>query len=270
MKIGIFDSGLGGLIIAHSLINKLPEYDYLYLGDTARVPYGNRSQETIYQFTEEAVRFMFDHDCELVIIACNTASAEALRQIQQQYLPAHFPDRKVLGVLIPAAEEAAAKTKNKRIGVLATVSTVNSKAFVREVEKLLPGSQVFQQASPLLVPLVENDALKWAEPILREYLSPLLQKNIDTLILGCTHYPVLKKQIEEIVGRGINVISQDEVVPAKLGDYLSRHREIDSKLTKRSRREFFVTDKTEGVASLGTKLFGENIELQLAHLNQRS
>lgn len=267
MKIGIFDSGLGGLIIAHSLMKRLPEYDYIYLGDTARVPYGNRSQKTIYQFTEQAIRFLFKQDCGLIIIACNTASAEALRQIQQQYLPAHYPDRKVLGVLIPAAEEAAAKTKNKRIGVLATVSTVNSQAFGREVDKLLPKAEIFQQAAPLLVPLVENDGLKWAEPILREYLSPLLQKNIDTLILGCTHYPVLKKQIEEIVGRGINVISQDEVVPKKLEDYISRHPEIDSKLTKGSQQEFFVTDRTEGIEALGAKLFGEKVNLQLATLD---
>ncbi len=267
MKIGIFDSGLGGLIIAKSLIAKLPEYDYIYLGDTARVPYGNRSQKTIYQFTEEAIRFLFNRDCELIIVACNTASAEALRKIQQNYLIERFPRRKVLGVLIPAAEESVEKTQNKKIGVLATTSTANSGAFAREVKKLMPDSQVFEHAAPLLVPLIENNGIKWSVPILEEYLKPLLDKDIDTLILGCTHYPILKSEIGEIVGDKVKVISQDEVVPNKFKNYLSRHPEIDEKITKNSEREFCVTDLTESVDSLGKKLFGQDISFKLVSLN---
>src|SRR4051812_1807244 len=156
MKIGVFDSGLGGLIIAHSLTSQLPDYDYLYLGDTARVPYGNRSQDTVYKFTLQAVKYLLDQDCELVIIACNTASAEALRRIQQDYLPEHYPDRRVLGVLIPAAEAAAAATKTGHIGVIATSGTIASGAFNREILKLRPKANISSNPAPLLVPLIEN------------------------------------------------------------------------------------------------------------------
>jgi len=266
MKIGVFDSGLGGLIITHGFISHLPDYDYIYLGDTARVPYGNRSQETIYEFTEQAVRFLFAKGCKLVIIACNTASAEALRKIQQKFLPRNFPDRKVLGVLIPAAEEAVALTKNRKIGVLATQSTVSSEAFIREVKKLSPQAEITQQPAPLLVPLVENNAMKWAEPILVDYLGPLQGKHIDTLILGCTHYPFLKDLIRKMVGKEVKVISQDEVVPVKLRNYLSRHPEINTELSKGSGREFLVTDLTESISTLAEKLFGEEIDLELVHL----
>ncbi len=266
MKIGIFDSGLGGLVIAHSLMQRLPKYDYIYLGDTARVPYGNRSQETVYRFTEQAVDYLFRHDCQLVIIACNTASAEALRQIQQYYLPKHYPDRRVLGVLIPAAEEAAVTTKNNRIGVLATNSTVASGAFVRELTKINPDLIIEQQPAPLLVPLIENNGLKWADSILKEYLQPLIDKDIDCLILGCTHYPILKDRIQQIVGAKIQLISQDELVPLKLVKYLERHQELESRLTQNSERLFLSTDITPATIDLAAKLFGEQISFSLVDL----
>jgi glutamate racemase len=264
MKIGIFDSGLGGLIITHSLIQRLPQYDYLYLGDTARVPYGNRSQEAIYEFTRQAVEYLFKHNCGLVIIACNTASAEALRRIQQEYLPLHYPKRRVIGVLIPAAEAAVEASLAQKIGVLATRGTVASSAFNRELHKLAPKAEVKLRAAPLLVPLVENDGLKWAGPILDEYLTPL--KGIDTLILGCTHYPFLKDQIRQKVGEGVKVISQDEILPPKLDDYLHRHPEIESTLSKNQERTFQVTDLTDDTTRLSRDLFGGAVSLHQVSL----
>lgn len=266
MKIGTFDSGLGGLIITHSLINQLPQYDYLYLGDTARLPYGNRSQETIYNFVLQSVDYLMRHNCQLVILACNTASAEALRRIQQEYLPTHYPDRRVLGVLIPTAEVVAKITLNRRIGVLATSSTVSSGAFTREIRKLIPNAQVFQNAAPLLVPLVENNGLCWAKPILTDYLKPLLAENIDSLILGCTHYPFLKTFVREICGDRIRVISQDEIIPAKLANYLSRHPEIAKLLSKKGGRDFWVTELTEDQDQTASRLFGNAIQLKLVSL----
>lgn len=263
MKIGIFDSGLGGLIVAQSLVENLSEYDYLYYGDTVRVPYGNRSQDTIYQFTKEAVEYLFKQDCKLIILACNTASAEALRKIQKEYLPKNYPDRKVLGVVIPTVEVAVETTKNQKIGVIGTLSTVNSGSFPREIKKLDPQIKIFQQATPLLVPLIENQGLRWAESILEEYLKPLLVKNIDTLILGCTHYPAFKDLIKKKVGENVEVISQDEIIPNKLKDYLFRHPEIEKDLSKNSKREFIVTDLTENIQELAKELFGKKVNLQL-------
>jgi len=263
MKIGIFDSGLGGLIICHSLITELPEYDYVYLGDTARVPYGNRSQEAIYTFTQNAIEYLFQQGCGLIIAACNTASAEALRKIQQSYLSAHYPDKKVLGVLIPTAEEAGLQSLNKKIGVLATQSTVHSGAFIRELQKVTPGVEVFQSAAPLLVPLVEGNGMQWAEPIIKEYVRPLVEAGVDTIILGCTHYAFLKDMIRHEVGAEINIISQDEIVPASLKNYLQRHPEIDENLSKNGQRDFLITDLTENIEQLAAELFGEKITVKL-------
>jgi glutamate racemase len=267
MKIGIFDSGLGGLFITKSLVKDLPQYDYVYLGDTQRVPYGNRSSEAVYQFLKEAVNYLFEHDCELIIVACNTASACAsLRKIQKEYLPRHYPKRRVLGIILPTAESAMADTRTKRIGVLATQGTVNSEAYIREVRKISPSAKVFQQAAPLLVPLIESNGIEFAKPILRSYLSPLKKRNIDTLILGCTHYPILKKQIGKICGKDVRVISQDEIISEKVKDYLKRHPEIDEKLEKKRRRQFLVTDLTPTIKLLSKKWFGSKIELKVISL----
>lgn len=260
MKIGIFDSGLGGLIIAHSLIKSLPEYDYVYLGDTARVPYGNRSQAIIYDFTEVAVNYLFTQGCQIVILACNTASAEALRKIQQNYLPVHFPNQRVLGVLIPAVEQAVSQTRNNRVGVIATQGTVNSNAYPHEIQKLRADTQVFQQAAPLLVPLAENNSLQYASPILDDYLAPLLREKIDTLVLGCTHYPLFKEQIQSKLNN-VQIISQDEIIPKKLREYLQRHPDIEQKLSHGGTSKFLMTDIAPSTLDVARLLFEQPIHL---------
>ncbi|MDD5146158.1 MAG: glutamate racemase [Candidatus Pacebacteria bacterium] len=266
--IGVFDSGFGGLEILRQIVKSLPQYDYLYLGDTARTPYGSRSQEVILKFTEQAVDFLFQQGCPLVILACNTASAEALRKIQQDYLRKHYPLRRVLGVVIPAAEEAVEKTKNARIGVIGTEGTVASLTFQREVLKLNPRVKVFQEACPLLVPIVEagehNSVV--ADLALKKYLKPLLGQSIDTLILGCTHYGLLEKKIKKIAGPKIKVITEGRVVAEKLALYLKRHPEIEGQIKKTGHRQFFTTDLTCKFQTLGSLFFGGPIKPQKAQL----
>jgi glutamate racemase len=196
MKIGIFDSGLGGLLVLKRIAQELPEYDYIYLGDTARVPYGDKSPEAIYLFTEQAVDWLFNQGCELIIVACNTASAQALRKIQQCFLPGQYDDRRVLGVIIPTVEMIA-KAPHPRIGVLATSATVKSQVYELELKKLLPDAQVFQQAAPMLVPLIEQGELAEAEREALNYIKPLLEQDIQTLILGCTHYELLAPKLRQ-------------------------------------------------------------------------
>lgn len=263
MKIGIFDSGLGGLIITHALTKDLPEYDYVYLGDTARVPYGNRTQAEIYQFTKEAMEFLFSKDCKLAIVACNTASAEALRKIQQQFVPQKWPDRKVLGVLIPSAEEAV--VIGKRIGVIATQATIDSGAFDRELLKLNSEIEIIKKATPLLVPIIEEGDIKKAKRVLSEYLADI-KNEIDTLILGSTHYARLKNEAQQIVGKGITIISQDSVIPTKLKDYLVKHPEIEKSLSKNNRREYFVTKETAASELLAQELMDEVVVLKQVNL----
>jgi glutamate racemase len=267
-RIGIFDSGFGGLDVTRAIVQALPQYDYMYLGDTARAPYGNRSQETIYEFTKQAVEFLFNRDCELVIVACNTASSEALRKLQQEYLPKQFPEKRVLGVLIPAAEEAMAKSKGKRVGVIATAGTVASGAYLRELAKFDPKVTVFQNACPLLVPIVESGEQDSPETraILERYLAPLLREDIDTLILGCTHYGILEDKIRTIVGPSITIISSAAVVPGKLVEYLARHTELEATLGRDASIRFFSTDRTDSFKRLGSKLFGRTIEVEQAVL----
>ena len=263
-RVGIFDSGFGGLDVTRSIVRVLPQYDYMYLGDTARAPYGDRSQETIYEFTKQAVDFLFSHNCELIIVACNTASSEALRKLQQEYLPKQHPDKKVLGVLIPAAEEAMTRSKNKKIGVIATAGTVASGAYLRELAKFDPSVQVFQNACSLLVPIVESGEQDSPETraILERYLAPLLQEDIDTLILGCTHYGILEDRIRAIVGPDITIISSAAVVPEKLTEYLARHADLEATLGKGASIRFFSTDTTDSFKRLGSKFFGRDIEVE--------
>jgi glutamate racemase len=260
MKIGVFDSGLGGLAIAQSIIAAMPEYDYLYLGDTKRVPYGNRSQDAIHEFVGEALDYLFANDCQLVVLACNTASAEALRKSQQQYLPANYPERRVLGVLIPAVEAAVEGLKRGTVGVIATASTVESGSYIREIERLSPETRVVQIATPLLVPLVENDGLKYVGQILADYLEPLRVQLVHALILGCTHYCHLKQEVRSMMD--CRVVSQDEVVPGKLKDYLSRHPEIESKLTRGATRQYAVTDLPPDYPALVRRLSGSDLQLE--------
>lgn len=260
-SIGIFDSGFGGLGILKEITKKLPEYDYIYLGDTARTPYGNRSQETIHSFTNQAVDFLFKKGCQLIILACNTASSEALRKIQQEYLPRYYPKKRVLGVIIPSAEAALELTENNFIGVIGTESTVHSGAFKRELKKLNPEIKVFQIACPLLVPIVEagKQNSKASDLILKNYLNLLVKRNIDTLILGCTHYEILENKIRKIIGPKIKIVTENKIVAEKLKDYLRRHPEIKRTLTKNKSIDFFTTDVTDKFKILGSQFLGRTI-----------
>ncbi len=271
MKIGIFDSGLGGLFTMRRIVSRLPRYDYVYLGDTKRIPYGDRSRETVYRFLEEAVDFLFRRDCGLVVVACNTASAEALRRIQTEYLPRHYPDRKVLGVIIPAAEQAVKNPGAARIGILATRGTVRSGTFAKEVRKLRRGARVFQNAAPLLVPLIERRApAREIRPALQSYLQPLLRKRIDTLILGCTHYAIIKRQAKAICGPQIRIIAQDEILPAKLAAYLRRHPEVETRLGKGHSRRFLVTDLMDATKILAQKWFQGPVAFTIVRLPEQA
>jgi glutamate racemase len=258
MRIGVFDSGLGGLAIAQAIIQRLPAYDYLYLGDTKRVPYGGRSQETIHEFTAQALTYLFENDCELVILACNTASAEALRRSQQEYLPNHYPERRVLGVIIPTAEAVFEGGPSRRVGVLATESTVESGAYEREILRQSPEACVVPRAAPLLVPLIENDGLRYVGPVLDDYLAGL--EGIDSLVLGCTHYCLLKDEVR--ARTPVRVISQDEVVPEKLADYMRRHPEIESRLGRSGERRYLVTDVTNAHERWARTLAGPSVRLE--------
>ena len=265
MKIGIFDSGLGGLFITKSITRRLPRYDYLYVGDTERSPYGNRSGRVVYQFLREAVAYLFKEDCALVIVACNTASAQALRRIQKEYLPQHYPGRRVLGIIVPTIEKVSAN-RAKRIGVLATAGTVRTRAFTRELRKSDTHMRVFEAAAPLLVPIIEHNEMRLANAAIRHYLAPLLKKKIDTLILGCTHYPIVRRRIKMFAGPSINVVSQDEFIGEKLADYLVRHPEIERMLTRRKRIALRVTDVTPAFRTLSRRWFGRSATLKRIHL----
>ena len=262
--IGIFDSGLGGLAIGRAIMDRLPEYDYLYLGDTKRVPYGTRSQRTIHEFVGQALDFLFRNQCELVILACNTASAEALRKSQQEYLPTHYPNRRVLGVVIPAAEEASKHVAEGPVGVLATASTVESGAYCRELHRLAPDCKVVQRPAPLLVPLIENDGLRYIDPVIDDCLAPLASEGVGSIVLGCTHYCLVKDRIRARVN--VPVISQDEVVPERLADYLRRHPEMEERLGKAGRRRYCVTDVTPSYQSFADSLMGQELGLELVSL----
>jgi len=266
--IGVFDSGFGGLTVLRGLLEKLPEYDYLYLGDNARVPYGNRSEKFIFAMTQEAVDYLFRQNCLLIILACHTASAQALRKIQQEYLPKNYPRHRVLGVIRPVVEVAAELTTGGRIGLIGTEATVRSQSFIRELKKLNPKIEIFQQSAPLLVPIIEAGEKDWSGTglILRKYLKPLLDKNIDTLILACTHYPILKDKIRKIIGSTIQIVSSDEIVPEKLADYLIRHPEIANQLSKNSKRLYLTTDFDNHFQKLASFFLGQPIRPKLIEL----
>jgi glutamate racemase len=264
MKIGIFDSGLGGLVITKAIIRLLPQYDYIYLGDTKHLPYGAKSQKEIYRLTEKAVDFLFNNQCQLVIVACNTASALALRKIQQQYLPKKYPNKRVLGVIIPTLEEASYKYKHKKIGVIGTKATIHSHIYKKELQKIDPQAKILELSTPKLVPLIEKNALQTAQKYLKLYLKPLINRKLDALILGCTHYPLLKKACQTLLGKGVAIISQDEIIPKKLAYYLKNHSDIVNSLSKHQERSFFVTAKSKTFATVAKKLFGKDIQFNLA------
>jgi glutamate racemase len=251
MKIGIFDSGLGGLIIARAIRKRLPKYDYIFLGDTKRLPYGNKSQSRIYKNTVESIEYLFKKDCVLVIVACNTASSQALRKIQQTWLPkSAYKDRKVLGVIRPTAESVR---KFKKIGLIGTMRTVDSSAYVQELKKINSRIKLFSKATPKLVPMIESG--KYEKEILQSYLIPF--KNMDALILGCTHYGMLKRQMQNILGKKIKIIAQEDLLPKKLESYLSKHGEIRKKLSQNKKFEILLTKSSERYKKLAYKWFGK-------------
>lgn len=262
--IGVFDSGYGGLTILKALIRQLPNYDFLYLGDNARTPYGTRSFETVYQYTLECVRYLFDQGCPLVIIACNTASAKALRTIQQKDLPRIAPDRRVLGVIRPTAETIGHYSTNKEIGVLATTGTVNSGSYLIEIAHFFPKLQIYQEACPMWVPLVENYEFDspGADYFVKKYLGQIFSQSdkIDTLLLACTHYPLLINKIKQFIPAGCHVIDQGGIVADRLKDYLHRHPEMESHLIKNGDIHLYTTDSADQFNRQATIFFGRPVE----------
>lgn len=247
--IGVFDSGYGGLTILEKIRVRLPQYDYLYLGDNARTPYGSRSFEVVYRFTRQAVERLFESGCQLVILACNTASAKALRTIQQKDLPVWDPARRVLGVIRPTVELVDTVSRSKHVGIVGTAGTISSDSYTLEIKKMSPHIVVTGEACPMWVPLVENNEFDspGADYFIQRHLNTLFAKDpaIDTLILGCTHYPLLHKKIKENISPGITVISQGEYVARSLEIYLSRHPEMNEKLTKNGTCRFWTTESAE-------------------------
>ena len=246
--IGVFDSGYGGLTILDKIRKQMPEYDYLYLGDNARTPYGSRSFEVVYEFTLQAVKKLFDLGCPLVILACNTASAKALRTIQQNDLPTIDPSRRVLGVIRPTVECIGSLTQNRHVGILATMGTIKSESYLLEIEKLFPDVTVTGEACPMWVPLVENNEYhsEGADYFVQKHIHQLLDKDpeIDTLILGCTHYPLLIEKIRQFTPSHIRIVPQGEYVAHSLQDYLKRHPEMDIRCTKGGTCRFLTTEST--------------------------
>ncbi|MBI2641102.1 glutamate racemase [Candidatus Roizmanbacteria bacterium] len=259
MKIGVFDSGLGGLAILKEILKVLPEYDYVYFGDNARVPYGGRSAELVFDYTKKAVEFLLKNDCILVILACNTATATALRRIQKDYLPQHYPQRRVLGVIRPTIEEVI-KSHARRVGIIGTYATVLSGSFIKELIKIDSSLKIYQAACPLLVPVIEEGEYEWEglELLLQKYLDPLKKQNIDSLILGCTHYGLIETQIKRFLGDAIKVFSEGSITAKKLKDYLQRHPEIEKLLSKKGERTYFVTDLNDRYSNMAELFMGEH------------
>lgn len=261
--IGVFDSGYGGLTVLKEIVHKLPEYDYIYLGDNARSPYGNRSFETVYQYTLQSVQWLFEQGCPLVILACNTASAKALRTIQQNDLPNLAPQKRVLGVIRPTTEVIGRFSSTGRVGILATNGTVQSGSYLIEINKFFPHLQVYQEACPMWVPLVENNEYRGpgADYFVQKNINNLLGKNeaIDTILLACTHYPLLMEKIKQWLPPHIRVLAQGEIVADSLVDYLQRHPALADKCTKGGQLSFFTTDSTTDFDAHAAIFFGREV-----------
>lgn len=264
--IGVFDSGYGGLTILSKIREALPEYDYIYLGDNARTPYGTRSFEIVYEFTLQAVNKLFEMGCHLVILACNTASAKALRTIQMNDLPNIDPNRRVLGVIRPTAECIGSMTQTRHVGILATAGTIKSESYPLEVHKLFEDIKVSGEACPMWVPLVENNEAnsEGADFFIRKYIDNLLAKDrqIDTLVLGCTHYPILLPKIQKFIPQGVKVVAQGEYVATSLKDYLHRHPEMDMKCTREGKCRFYTTEAEDKFIESASMFLNENITVQ--------
>jgi glutamate racemase len=268
--IGVFDSGYGGLTILKEIQQALPQYDYLYLGDNARAPYGNRSFDVIYDYTWEAVQALFDRGCSLVILACNTASAKALRSIQQKNLPVTAPNKRVLGVIRPSAEALESYSNSKHVGILATEGTVKSESYRIELAKFAPDLKVNQHACPMWVPLVENNQYtsEGGHFFIQQDIDLLLTKDekIDTILLGCTHYPILQSVIESKLPSNIQVISQGAIVAASLVSYLTRHPEIAESCTQNGSTQFLTTENAAVFNEKASRLMDTTIEATSIHL----
>jgi glutamate racemase len=264
--IGVFDSGYGGLTILKAIRELLPQYDYAYLGDNARAPYGTRSFDIVYQFTRQAVFKLFEMGCQLVILGCNTASAKALRSIQQNDLPKIDPQRRVLGVIRPTAEIVGKLTQTKHIGILATPGTIKSDSYNIEINKLWPELDVTGVACPLWVPIVENNEATGAgaDYFVKKRIDHILwlDPDIDTLILGCTHYPILMPKIKQYVPDGIKIVSQGEYVAESLKDYLTRHTEIDARCTKNGTAHYYTTENAEKFKEVARIFVTDDIEVE--------
>lgn len=261
--IGVFDSGYGGLTILKEIVKKLPAYDYLYMGDNARAPYGPRSFETVYQYTLECVQWFFSQGCELVILACNTASAKALRSIQQKDLPHIDPAKRVLGVIRPTTEVIGRYTKSGHVGILGTAGTVQSESYPIEIQKFFPGVRVYQEACPMWVPLIENNEHNkpGADYFVKQHLDRIMAKSgeIDTLLLGCTHYPLLAGKIRDFLPAHVTVVSQGEIVAESLSAYLENHPEIANRCSRNGERIFYTTDSAVDFNNHAGVFFGGNV-----------
>jgi glutamate racemase len=263
VPIGVFDSGYGGLTVLSAIRKQLPQYDFIYFGDNARAPYGNRSFDVVYEFTLEAVRFLFDQGCPLVILACNTASAKALRTIQQNDLPQISPENRVLGVIRPSTEVLDELTQTKHVGILGTQGTVQSNSYPIELAKFAPDIEVHQHACPMWVPLIENH--QHEHPAGKQFIEEDVQKllslnpNIDAILLACTHYPVLQDQLSALVGPNIQVIPQGPIVAVKLASYLVAHPEMETRLTKNGEVAFFTSETPIVFDEKATKFFGQKV-----------
>jgi len=262
--IGVFDSGYGGLTVLREIVNKLPGYDYIYLGDNARAPYGPRSFDTVYRYTLQCVKWFFQQNCSLVILACNTASAKALRSIQQNDLPKIDQGKRVLGVIRPTTEIIGKFSESKHIGILATSGTVSSDSYAIEIEKFFPGVKVFQQACPMWVPLVENDEYNshGADFFVKKCINQLLDQSpaIDTILLACTHYPLLHDKIREYTPADIKIVPQGAMVAESLADYLQKHPEIESLISSAGEKKFCTTDSTQDFDRHAANFYGANVK----------
>lgn len=262
--IGVFDSGYGGLTVLREITAKLPQYNYIYLGDNSRSPYGNRSFETVYQYTLQCVEWFFKQGCPLVILACNTASAKALRTIQQNDLQRIAPDKRVLGVIRPTTEIVGQYTRSKKVGVLATNGTVQSESYVIEIQKFFPDVEVIQEACPMWVPLVENNEhdSHGADYFIKKNIHQLLKKDplIDTILLACTHYPLLLKKITEYTPVDIKVLTQGGIVANSLADYLHRHTEINERILRDGKIEFYTTDSAQDFDNHAAIFYGSAVK----------
>jgi len=261
--IGVFDSGYGGLTILKELKHTLPQYDYIYLGDNARAPYGPRSYDTVYQYTLEAVNWFFNQGCSLVILACNTASAKALRTIQQKDLPNMAPDKRVLGVIRPTTEILGNFSTTHQVGILGTLGTIQSDSYPIELAKFFPDLKVFQQACPLWVPLIENGEhdQPGADYFVKSYLDQLFSQSadIDTLLLACTHYPLLADKIKAFMPKGVNIVSQGAIVAKSLAKYLESHPDLAQKCSQSGQLSFYTTDNPQAFELQASTFFGEKI-----------